>query len=111
MSDSSFWAAARIAPTSSSPTALLSFKSNSRANSVCLSMESRKPSPNSALSSKRELGQAQRRLRNHVDRFQPRFGLVLSGTDVDADATPCAVFGRDLDGVLHSGPFFVASVS
>src|SRR5208282_3930216 len=44
---------------------------------------------------------AQRRLRNHVDRFQAGLALVLYGTDVDADAASGAVFRRNLDGVLE----------
>ena len=56
------------------------------------------------------LGRAQRRLRDHVDGLQPDFALVLDRADVDADAASGAVFGGDLDGVLHARPFFVAGL-
>ena len=56
------------------------------------------------------LGHAQRRLRHHVDRLQPGFGLVLDRTDFDADAAAGAVFRRYLNRVLEALPFFVAGL-
>ena len=54
------------------------------------------------------LGNAQRRLRRHVEGLETRLLLVLDRADVDADAAAGAVFGRDLDGILEAGPLFVA---
>ena len=54
------------------------------------------------------LGEAERRLRLHVDGSEARFLLVLDGANIDADGAAGAVFGRDLNGVLQAGEFLVA---
>ena len=56
------------------------------------------------------LGHAQRRLRHHVDRLEPCFGLVLDRTNLDADAATGAIFRRHLNRVLEALPFFVAGL-
>ena len=54
------------------------------------------------------LGLAQGRLWSHIQRLQPRFLLVLDGTDVHADSAAGAVFRRHLDAVLEACPFLIA---
>ena len=50
------------------------------------------------------LGLAQRRLRAHVDRLQPRLGFVACGADIHADAATRAILDRDLQRVFQSFP-------
>ncbi len=45
------------------------------------------------------------RLRRHVDRPQPRLGLVLGRADLDAQRTAGAIFRRDLQRVGQAGKF------
>src|SRR5207248_11489109 len=52
----------------------------------------------------------QRRLRRHVQRFEPRLRFVLRGADLHADTAAGAIFGCDLDAVLHAAPFLVADL-
>src|SRR5215510_3490217 len=54
---------------------------------------------------------AQRRLRRHIDRFEPRLRFVLRRTNIHTNAAARAVFGRDLNGVFHSLPFAILRVA